>query len=181
MTSDLRFNQLLRALAGTPTPPRKPLVETPEIDLIGLEAPQITQDEGKRNVSYLDTEGLLTGGVGHLMSKEEQKKYPLGTQIPEEVVQEWLRSDLSVAKGTLGKLDLPEDTPEEVQKVLLNMSFNLGEPRLKKFKGTLKAIRDKDFDRAADEMVDSRWYKQTKGRAKRLVDRMRALGNKGNS
>jgi len=38
-----------------------------------------------------------------------------------------------------------------------------------------KAIEEKDWSRAADEMVDSRWYKQVTNRAERLVQRMRAV------
>ena len=33
----------------------------------------------------------------------------------------------------------------------------------------------KDWNKAADEMVDSRWYKQVTNRAQRLVDRMRQV------
>ena len=36
-------------------------------------------------------------------------------------------------------------------------------------------VDDADWNRAADEMVDSRWYKQVPNRAKRLVERMRKV------
>ena len=53
--------------------------------------------------------------------------------------------------------------------------FNLGYPRLSKFKGMKAGVDDADWNRAADEMVDSRWYEQVPNRAKRLVERMRKI------
>ena len=57
------------------------------------------------------------------------------------------------------------------------MMFNMGFPRLKKFKGMYKAVLAGDWQKAADEMVDSRWYKQVTNRAERLVKRMRSVEN----
>ena len=47
--------------------------------------------------------------------------------------------------------------------VLLNMAFNLGMPRLRTFYKTWDAIHKKDYDVAAEQMLDSRWAKQVKG------------------
>jgi len=68
-----------------------------------------------------------------------------------------------------------DDQPEEVQQIVANMMFNLGYPRLSKFKGMKAGVDAKDYNRAADEMVDSAWYRQVGNRAERLVERMRAL------
>ena len=68
------------------------------------------------------------------------------------------------------------DLPEDVQLIIANMMFNLGYPRLSKFKGMKAGVDARDWQKAADEMVDSRWYKQVTNRAERLVQRMRAVG-----
>ena len=65
--------------------------------------------------------------------------------------------------------------PEEAQLIIANMMFNLGRPRLSKFKGMKAGVDAKDWNKAADEMVDSAWYRQVPNRAGRLVERMRAL------
>ena len=65
--------------------------------------------------------------------------------------------------------------PEEAQRVIANMMFNMGRPRLSKFKGMKSGVDARDWNRAADEMVDSRWYRQVTNRADRLVTRVRAL------
>ena len=36
-------------------------------------------------------------------------------------------------------------------------------------------LEEKDYNKAADEMLDSRWYKQTPNRAKELSDMMRNI------
>ena len=67
------------------------------------------------------------------------------------------------------------DLPEEAQQIIANMMFNLGYPRLSKFKGMKAGVDARDWNAAADEMVDSAWYRQVPNRAQRLVDRMRAI------
>ena len=66
--------------------------------------------------------------------------------------------------------------PEEAQLIIANMMFNLGYPRLSAFKGMKRGVDSRDWDAAADEMVDSRWYNQVTNRANRLVERMRSIG-----
>ena len=68
-----------------------------------------------------------------------------------------------------------DDLPEEVQHIVANMMFNMGRPRLSAFKGMKAGVDSKDWNKAADEMVDSRWYKQVTNRANRLVERMRKV------
>jgi len=62
------------------------------------------------------------------------------------------------------------------QRVLLDMAFNLGISGLLKFKRTLKAIRAKQYEKAAEMMLDSRWATQVGQRAKRL-SKMMATGH----
>ena len=56
------------------------------------------------------------------------------------------------------------------------MMFNMGRPRLSKFVGMKRGVDNRDWNAAADEMVDSRWYQQVNNRASRLVQRMREIG-----
>ena len=66
--------------------------------------------------------------------------------------------------------------PEEVKLITANMMFNMGRPRLSKFKKMIQAIKDGDWLEAANQMKDSRWYKQVTNRADRLISRMKAIG-----
>ena len=67
------------------------------------------------------------------------------------------------------------DLPEEAQQVIANMMFNMGRPRLSKFKAMKRGVDSRNWNAAADEMVDSSWYRQVTNRADRLVERIRAL------
>ena len=60
------------------------------------------------------------------------------------------------------------------QEVMVNMMFNLGWPRLKKFVKMIAAAEDGDHELVAAEMLDSRWHRQVKGRAVELADQYRS-------
>ena len=68
-----------------------------------------------------------------------------------------------------------DELPEEAQQIIANMMFNMGLTRLRKFKGMKAAVDSRNWNKAADEMVDSRWYNQVTNRAKRLVKRMKNI------
>jgi lysozyme len=55
--------------------------------------------------------------------------------------------------------------------------FNMGFPRLSKFKNMKAAVDKRDWHLAAVEMANSRWYQQVTNRAERLVNRMRNIEN----
>lgn len=61
------------------------------------------------------------------------------------------------------------DLPDRIQEALVNMCFNLGISRLKTFKNMISAFERHDYENAALEMRDSKWYRQVGERAKRLV------------
>ena len=56
------------------------------------------------------------------------------------------------------------------------MSFQLGKPRLSKFKKMIAAVEAEDYQEMANQMEDSLWYKQTTNRAQRLIDRVITQG-----
>ena len=53
-----------------------------------------------------------------------------------------------------------EKLPEVIQRVLVNMCFNLGGTRLSKFRNMLQACRQHDWKEMAAQMQDSRWFGQ---------------------
>jgi lysozyme len=58
------------------------------------------------------------------------------------------------------------------QLVLVDMGFNMGIPRLCKFKKMWNAIHEEKYDIAAKEMLDSRWANQVKSRSVKLANAM---------
>ena len=53
------------------------------------------------------------------------------------------------------------------------MAFNMGQPRLAKFKRMIAAIKAGDWDRAAIEALDSRWAAQVGDRATEIAAMLR--------
>jgi len=138
---------------------------------------EIAEDEGCKYEIYLDHLGLCTTGVGHLITEtDEEYGKPVGTVVEQERVRNLFALDMAVTVDECKVLYKDfDDLPEECQHIICNMMFNMGRPRLSKFKGMKAGVDARDFNSAADEMVDSRWYTQVPNRARRLVDRMRAL------
>ncbi len=136
-------------------------------------------DEGCKYEVYLDHLGLPTFGIGHLITKDDPEyQMGMGTPVDEIRVNEVFEQDINVTIGECRRLfDDWDKLPEEVQLIIANMMFNMGRPRLSKFKGMKAGVDARDWNKAADEMVDSRWYTQVPNRARRLVDRMRALAD----
>ena len=136
---------------------------------------EIEADEGCKYETYHCSEGHLTGGIGHLITEWDEEIYagPIGTSIPEEQVQEWFEKDVQTAINDCQDIFNDFDSlPEDIQHVLINMSFQLGKPRLSKFKKMIAAVEAEDYQEMANQMEDSRWFKQTTNRAQRLIDRV---------
>jgi lysozyme len=138
---------------------------------------ELAEDEGCKYEIYLDHLGLPTFGIGHLITENDPEHgKPVGTVVEQERVQAAFDLDIAVTVHECHRLyDDFDDLPEECQRIIANMMFNLGYPRLSKFKGMKAGVDARDWNEAADQMVDSRWYTQVPNRARRLVARMRAL------
>ena len=134
-------------------------------------------DEGVKYEIYNDHLGYPTFGIGHLVvESDEEHGKPVGTVVEQERVRQLFALDIAVTIDECKVLYPDFDAlPEECQHIIANMMFNMGRPRLSKFKDMKAAVDKRDFNASADAMVDSRWYTQVPNRARRLVDRMRAL------
>ena len=139
---------------------------------------QLKIDEGVKYEVYLDHLGLPTFGVGHLVTEDDpERDYDIGTEVSEERVWEVFEKDLDVAISECVVLygEAWDGLPGEVQEVLVNMMFNMGRPRLSGFKKFNAAIEAGDWETAAVEGRDSRWYNQVSNRAERLMERLEAV------
>jgi len=136
---------------------------------------EIISDEGMVFHIYKDHLGYPTVGCGHLITeKDEEFGKPEGTQITEDRASELFETDIENAIDDCRKLYTGfEVLPQEVQHIIVNMMFNLGLPRLSKFKKMKAAVEVADYRMAASEMVASKWFTQVPNRAARLVERMR--------
>jgi lysozyme len=138
---------------------------------------EIAVDEGVKYEIYLDHLGLPTFGIGHLVRDDDPESgQPVGTAVSEDRVNECFDKDVEIVINDCRQLyEDFDDLPGEAQLIIANMMFNMGRPRLSKFKGMKAGVDARDWNEAADQMVDSRWYYQVTNRAERLVQRMRNI------
>lgn len=123
--------------------------------------------EGYEDHVYLDTEDKLTCGWGHLLA--------VGTKVPPAASEAFFDQDFRIASADY--LSLVREYNFNLngvrRAILIDMLFNMGLTRVRRFVLMIKALQNEDWELAAEEMVDSRWYRQTKTRAKELVQMMR--------
>ena len=147
---------------------------------------EISLDEGKVLHAYLCSEHHKTVGIGHkVLETDAEAALPIhGTHddVPDEECisearcYELFQEDVQIAiNGCEQIYGIWEELPQEVQHILVNMCFQLGQGGLSKFKNLRVAIEDYQWQRASEEMMDSRWAGQTPERAERLKSRMLAL------
>ena len=127
---------------------------------------QLIRHEGLRLTVYDCPAGYKTIGVGRNLE---------GKGITEEEAMYLLDNDIKDFQESLSR-ELPWfDSLDECRKnILTNMAFNLGISGLLKFKNTLSAVENKDWEEAASQMLDSRWAEQVGGRAKELSELMKS-------
>ena len=138
---------------------------------------QLKIDEGVKYEIYKDHLGYPTFGIGHLITENDQEHgKPDGTKISEDRVNEIFETDVAkfVSEAKILFPDL-DDLPDVAQQVIVNMAFNMGRPRLSKFKNFIAGVNDRDWTRAAEEMMDSRWATQVGDRAIRLRNQILTL------
>tara|TARA_B100001248_G_scaffold68117_1_gene47968 strand:- start:4571 stop:5017 length:447 start_codon:yes stop_codon:yes gene_type:complete len=138
---------------------------------------ELEVDEGVKHEIYNDHLGYATFGIGHLVrDSDPEHGQEIGTPVSEDRVIEAFDEDVQIVLADCERLYNDFNVlPEECQLIIANMMFNMGRPRLSKFKGMKAGVDAQDWNKAADEMIDSNWYKQVPNRAGRLVKRMRAL------
>ena len=123
--------------------------------------------EGVRNFPYLDTAEPpnITIGVGRNLSSRG---------ITAATIEQMLCEDIEIVRKELDSMypDWKELT-ESRQLVLASMAFNMGGPTLATFSRFFAALRQGDWEKAADEMIQSKWYNQIGNRGPELVGMMR--------
>ena len=126
---------------------------------------QLERHEGLRLKPYLDTVGKLTVGYGRNLED---------VGISRDEADFMLDNDIDQVERQLETVDEYRDLDPIGQTVIGNMAFNLGFAGLMGFKNMWAAIGRRDWDRAADEMLNSKWARQVGVRAVELSEIMRA-------
>jgi lysozyme len=127
---------------------------------------QLIRHEGLRLTVYDCPAGYKTIGVGRNLE---------GKGVTEEEAMYLLDNDIKDFQESLSR-ELPWfDSLDECRRnILTNMAFNLGISGLLKFKNTLLAVENENWEEAASQMLDSRWAQQVGSRATELSGLMKS-------
>jgi len=146
---------------------------------------KLIEHEGMVLTVYQDSLGIDTIGIGRNLedrgiSKEELDHMDIPNMdviyehgINENDARYLAKNDVQIVeKELLAAHPCVAELDAVRQLVLVDMAFNMGVPRLRKFKKMWAAVHEKDFPTAAKEMLDSRWANQVKSRSVKLANMM---------
>jgi len=129
--------------------------------------------EGFCDTVYKDTLGKRTIGYGHLCTDNEE--WEDGKTYTIEYLNDIFEGDFNEAvrqtEQLIGNLVLHKEANE----IIIEMVFQLGMSGVSKFKKMWAALKDQNYTEAANQMLDSKWAKQTPNRAQDLAEIMRGL------
>ncbi len=137
---------------------------------------EVSKSEGIRYEAYKDTKGLWTTAIGHLIRDDE--KHLITKKLTKEDVDVIFTTDLNVAIDDARKFINESTISELAFEIICELSFWMGLSKLLMWKNLREALRQKDYDTAANELLDSKLGRsETKGIVKRinhLAERMRS-------
>jgi lysozyme len=126
---------------------------------------RIISHEGIRLKPYHDSLGYLTIGVGRCLE---------GHGISKDEALYMLDNDIArVKRETVQAMPWLIGLDDIRQEVIYEMVFQLGINRTLLFKKMLNAVREGDYEKAAQEMISSVWRKQTPARCEELANIMK--------
>lgn len=149
----------------------------------------IARHEGVKNEAYFDTKGILTIGAGFNLKRADakekitslgldyhnvcNKKQRLSNEQIYRLMKKDVETAISDAKNYVGKSW--DSLNPKAQEVLIDMSYNLGSPRLSKFKKLRAALINRNYQEAAKEMKNSKWYSDVGNRSRELISIMNSI------
>lgn len=119
-----------------------------------------------RFMPYRDSVGLESIGYGRNLDHNGINEIEAEVMLDHDIAR--AVGDVRFIVGNFAALS------DRRQEVVVNMLFNLGRTRFLKFKHFLLALAAEEYDKAADEMLLSKWAEQVGARATELSDWMRA-------
>lgn len=136
----------------------------------------LRREEGYREYPYNDSEGYCSIGYGQLLSLKPCDASDVLITVSRPEAMKWLVqrveddlhwiANMTVTKGLF--LELSVNHPDKAA-VLVTMVYQMGRQGLLNFVLMLEALRNRDWDEAATQVYNSKWFKQTPGRATRAA------------
>jgi lysozyme len=131
----------------------------------------LKMNEGVETHAYKCSSNKITVGVGRNVDPVD------GLGLSEDEIDYLLKNDIDrVVQELENEYVWFADLSPARRDALVDISFNLGATRLRKFRKALKAMADEDYEQAANEFMDSRWSEQVGRRAVTVTEMIRKGG-----
>ena len=157
-----------------PPPDKTDSIVTKDLNMKALEC-QLKKHEGVKYVSYNDSLGLPTAGIGHLLRTNEISQYPVPTPVSEEQVSAWFQQDASTcikdAQNFVG-MDCWSQLSDNRKRALADLAYNMGGARLGKFVSFKAAMKSGDYDAAGASLKSSKWFTQVASRGPKIISQI---------
>ena len=132
---------------------------------------EIKEHEGYRDTVYLDSLSKRTVGFGHLCVEDHWED---GKQYDKEYLEEIFEKDFNIALNDANKILEGKPVNHIAREVIIELVFNIGMPRTKKFVKCLAALDNEDYNEAGNQILDSLYAKQVPARAGKLSGKMKS-------
>ena len=129
----------------------------------------LIRHEGLRFTAYQCTAGRWTLGVGRNIQDKGITKDEAMFLLKNDIEECTRDLAISIFRGKFW------DFPGTIQRVLINLRFQLGYGGFRGFKKMIAAVRDEDWREMIVQMRESNWYNQTKNRADDLIEMVEEL------
>ena len=133
---------------------------------------RIKKHEGFLSKVYLDILGKATIGYGHLLTEEDD--FVEGVIYDKDILEALFEKDFNKAVQGAEELLKGYVVAPLAKDVIIEMVFQLGKTGVSKFKNMFAALKEYDYTRAAAEMLNSAWYRQTPSRCEELSELMKS-------
>jgi lysozyme len=133
---------------------------------------RIKKHEGFRNTVYSDSLGKSTIGYGHLLTEDDD--FEEGIQYDKSLLENLFDKDFNRSAYNAEQLLEGINICDIAREIIVEMVFQLGIGGVSKFKKMFEALRKKDYNEAAEQMLNSQWRVQTPKRCEELSSLMRS-------
>ena len=138
---------------------------------------ELKKEEGFRDRVYQCTAGVDTIGYGFnvaYLSKAELELNggviePMSPKVAGKILELKVRALINSVDSWYPWVD---ELPEAIKIGLYDMAYQLGIASFGSFKNTHKYLQAKEYDKAIENIKNSKWAKQTPRRANNLIKRL---------
>ena len=137
---------------------------------------RIKAREGFATKVYKDTRGFPTAGTGHKLVTSERIRYPVGSIVPDDVLQSWEAADTLHAyqDGVTMAARIGVDDPRLIE-ALTCAAFQLGDHIPTEFPTLWGLLMQHRWEDAAEDAGTTLWDRQTPVRVQDFQGFLRSL------